>query len=108
VTEDEERYAAAWRRYRLWFWLSLASMAAFATTFVLGAVNARALDKDPTALRAVGALLAALFVGQIVALTLLRSWKCPRCGHVWVFNNGVQGRSCRRCGLNKWATDPNL
>jgi hypothetical protein len=110
---DNGPYQASWRRYRWWYAASFALFILFLPAFALAA------QRFPSLMHRDGVVITAFFgyAGLWMAVTTVaRRWKCPRCGRCFFLRDVMQGqwpmvfvRSCRACGLPKYAIrDPDL
>ena len=112
MPESTSDYAGTWRRYRIWYGASLLLFVAYLPIFALAG------HFFPAAMHNAGVVIPAFFAYAItwmVVSVVAKRWKCPRCGHPFFLTGFMQTqppmlfiRSCKSCGLPKYATsDPD-
>ena len=105
-------YSESWQGYRRWYFGSLALFIGYLPTFALLVHLFPALIDHAT----VGVVLFFVYAGSwMVASTVARRWKCPRCGELFFGSTWVPQwpmafvSTCRDCELPKYADrDPDL
>lgn len=92
---------AAFRRYAAWSLGLLPAMAVF--TFLVAVFN-RELSRVHMLVPA-GVGVVALFLGFMVANYKLRSFRCPKCNHLWMARTGLF-KKCGVCGIVRGTPSP--
>jgi hypothetical protein len=113
MPEPTADYTPTWRRYRIWYAVSLILFVAYLPAFVI------ASHFFPGAMHRASVIIPAFFaygITWMVVTVVAKRWKCPRCGRPFFLTPVMQTqppmlfiRSCRSCGLPKYAgSDPAL